>query len=119
MISVICVSNNLEVLNKMLKPSLEKQSETYELIVLDNRQNEYSSAAKALNAGAIKAIGEMLVFAHQDISFDSTLLTNIKNDLAHLPLNSIVGLAGVKDKSGVITNLKQGPEKKNGGDILL
>ncbi len=52
MISVICVSNKPELLNQMLKKSLEKQNEAYELIVLEGSQERYASAASALNTGA-------------------------------------------------------------------
>lgn len=120
MISIICVSNNNQVLNEMLIKSCEIQSESYELIVLENTKGEYKSAASALNAGALKAKGDILVFAHQDISFDDKdFFKKIKKYLNELPTNSNVGLAGIKDKSGVITNLKQGLEYKLAGSIQI
>lgn len=120
MISVICVSNNHDVLNEMLGKSLKGQSEAYELIVLENSSNTYKSAASALNEGARMARGDLFVFAHQDITFnDCDFLKNIKLSLINLPKNSVVGLAGIKDKEGVITNLKQGPLKQLGGPIQI
>lgn len=120
MISVICVSNNMNVLNEMLKKSLQNQSESYELVVLENSNHEYSSAASALNRGAQKAIGDILVFAHQDISFDDQdFLKKIRLYLNDLPNNSLVGLAGIADEKGVVSNLKQGPNHALAGPIQI
>ena len=67
MISIVCVYNNKEILNKYLIKSLESQTEDYELILLDNTQNKFNSAAKALNNGGRKAKGDYIMFVHQDV----------------------------------------------------
>ena len=70
-VSIICVYNNSDVLNDCLLKGLRNQSnQDYELILIDNRKNEFSSAAKALNYGASKATTNHLVFSHQDIRMD-------------------------------------------------
>jgi hypothetical protein len=118
MISVISCVSNLAVYEDMLKKSLEKQEADYELIFVDNTQNAFSSAAKALNYGARLAKGNILVFVHQDVSFeDPQFLQKIQ---AALQADNIcVGVAGIQDQHGVISNLRQGPDWKLGGDIQI
>lgn len=115
MISIICCANNLEVYRNMLLESLENQNEPYEVILIDNTFNKHKSAAEALNFGARQAKGDYLVFAHQDIQFNNlNFLRNIKSYINRL--NGIVGLAGIKDSQGVLTNLTQGEHYQNGGE---
>lgn len=115
MISVICVSNNLGVANSMLIKSLKNQTIAYEMILMDNTHNQYSSAAKALNAGAIKANGDILVFAHQDIEigdpdfFKHVIEYNKQNE------HAIFGLAGATQEGLIYTNITQGPERIKAG----
>jgi len=52
--SIICAYNNKEILEKFLHSSLEKQTQKYQLILLDNAKNQFKSAAEALNFGAKK-----------------------------------------------------------------
>lgn len=70
-ISVICVYNKRDVFTNILKKSLAEQSIPYELIAVDNTKGKYKSAASALNYGALNATGSILVFVHQDVSFDT------------------------------------------------
>ena len=68
-LSVICVYNNKQILESFLLESLKKQNINYELILINNVNNEFTSAAKALNYAATKATGDYLLFVHQDIFF--------------------------------------------------
>lgn len=118
MISIICCSNNLTIYEGMLLKSLEKQKTDFEIILIDNTKGEYHSAASALNAGAKKAKGEYLAFMHQDISFSNpdfldNLISYIKK------FNAVVGVAGIESTKGVVTNLRQGTDKKYGGEVQL
>ncbi|MCQ4333115.1 hypothetical protein KM295_06315 [Natronomonas sp. F2-12] len=66
--SVICVYNDRETLEKSLLSSLKNQCEDwYETILIDNRNQDYHSAAAALNAGAERASGKYYLFLHQDV----------------------------------------------------
>ena len=51
MLSIICVYNNRDILEKYLLNSLKVQSIEYELILIDNTSGKFNSAAKALNYG--------------------------------------------------------------------
>ncbi|GAB4311754.1 MAG: glycosyltransferase [Methanobacteriaceae archaeon] len=110
MISVICVYNDEDILNKCLIKSLKAQTTNYELILVDNTQNLYDSAAKAFNHNAENASGEYLLFAHQDVYLSSpTFLVDLENMLLELSDIGIAGFAGVSAEiKGVISNMKQG-----------
>lgn len=109
MLSLICVYNNEEILEKYLLASLKEQTILYDIVLVDNRENKFKSAAEALNFGAFNAKGDFFVFLHQDISFVSKqTLKEIEGIIQKLPQNSIIGVAGVKDESGVISNIKHG-----------
>lgn len=67
-LSIICVYNDRNVLEECLLAGLKEQNnQDYDLVLLDNRDKKYSSAAKALNHGASIALSDRLVFTHQDI----------------------------------------------------
>jgi len=109
MMSIICVYNNKEILNEYLLKSLNKQTEKYELILVDNQKNRFKSAASALNFGAKQAHGEYFVFAHQDIYFsDENWIKNTTVQLNNLNNIGIVGVAGKTVDSLVRSNIKQG-----------
>lgn len=119
MISIISVYNKLNILEEMLLNSLNEQTVEYELILLDNTNNKYDSAAVALNEGIKKATGEIIVIVHQDVEFKSLQLDKMIEHLNELGDNVIVGVAGRKDSSGVITNIRHGKENKFAGKLRL
>ena len=90
MLSIICVFNKEEILNKYLLSSLSKQSfQDYEIILIDSVKMNFKSAAKALNYAVNLAKGEVYIFVHQDIKF-------LSDDV----LNKINGvMVGLKRKS--------------------
>lgn len=94
-VSIIIVWNDLNKLNEA-KSYIEAQTfKKVELIALDNRGQVFSSAAQALNYGAQKAIGSILIFMHQDVYlWDLEAIQKIYDSLSHNP-KLIVGAAGV------------------------
>jgi glycosyltransferase involved in cell wall biosynthesis len=96
-------------LEEYLIKSLKKQTEEYELILVDNQENKFKSAASALNYGAKQAHGEYFVFAHQDIYFsDENWIKNTTKQIKTLKNMGIVGVAGKTVDSLVRSNIKQG-----------
>lgn len=95
MISVICACNDQELLQKMLLPSLRRQTYTdWELICVNNREKGFSSAAETLNYGASEAKGDILLFVHQDIEFlTDDCLTKIREYCDTLEFG-VAGAAG-------------------------
>ena len=95
MISLICCYNKIDEYESMLN-SLRKQNIEYEIIGLNNTNGQFKSAAKALNTGAQRANGDILVFLHQDIEFmNSNSLSNFTKILKNND-DVIVGLFGSK-----------------------
>jgi hypothetical protein len=99
-ISIITVFNDYECLKEHLLESLIHQpAHYYELIPVDNRNEQYSSAAAALNAGAEKATGDYYIFVHQDVKFlQSDWMSKI---YAYLESLSDIGVAGITGLSKV------------------
>jgi len=98
MISIVCVYNNDKILKNNLLKSLERQTSEYELILIDNTQNRYTSAAKALNCGGEKATGDYIMFVHQDVDFcKDTWLAEAEKILSSIPDLGIAGVAGMSD----------------------
>ena len=119
MLSIICVYNNRDVLEKCLLTSLKVQSIDYELILIDNTSGEFNSAAKALNFGAKQSKEKYLMFIHQDFKFDSTTwLEYIENYLNNLDDFGVAGVAGKYDRN-CISNIKTGFPPVNAGPIHI
>lgn len=129
MISLICVYNNENILEKQLLNSLENQSLEYQLILLNNTKHIFESAAKALNYGGEMASGDYLIFIHQDFIFSSEFwLEKSLKILQNLDNLGVAGLAGKKkiksrsklyslflNKNRIISNLKTGNPSHNIG----
>lgn len=117
MISVICVYNNQDKLEKYLLKSLKHQTVDYELILVDNTNNEFKSAPKALNYGANKAKGRYLMFVHNDVDLSSNKwLENTEKTLKSLENLGIAGVAGVSENyPSNISNIEHGIPPKSVG----
>ena len=119
MLSIICVYNNRNILERCLLNSLEKQNTEYELILLDNTYGEFTSAAKALNFGAKKSKGKYLMFIHQDFKFNSpSWLEEIEKNLNNLDKFGVAGVAGKKSRK-CISNIKEGVPPVLAGSIQI
>lgn len=121
MISVVCVYNNKDILDNYLIKSLKIQSSNYELILMDNTDGKFKSAAEALNEGGKEAKGKYIMFTHQDIDFLSdNWLKNAENTLDSIPDLGIAGVAGkLNIKKGIITNIKDGIPPKYAGTTKI
>ncbi len=121
MISVICVYNNKKILENCLLKSIKNQTTKVELILLDNIERRFKSAAEALNYGGEQANGKYLMFVHQDIILYSNLWTEkVERMLDKLPNFGIVGVAGkCKNINAAITNIEHGIPKKAAGEIHI
>lgn len=67
-ISVICCYNQFPEYAHLLA-SLNRQDTAFEMVAVDNTGRKFSCAADALNWGAQRAAGDILVFLHQDVRF--------------------------------------------------
>jgi len=109
MISIVCVYNNKRLLADFLLDSLNHQTVLYELIAIDNTENQFTSAAQALNYGGAKARGKYIMFVHQDILLRSTeWLHDAERMLDSLPNLGVAGVAGKREGGCILANLING-----------
>ena len=109
MISIVCVYNNERLLADFLLDSLSRQTVLYELIMVDNTENQFRSAAQALNWGGRKARGKYIMFVHQDIRLCSNeWLLNAERMLDSLRNLGVAGVAGRREGGCILANLKNG-----------
>ncbi len=124
MISVICVYNDERKLHTYALKHLATQNTVFELIVIDNTQKRFTSAAEALNFGGRKASGDYLMFMHQDVDLCSGLwLEGLEELLNSLPHLGVAGVAGMSDHGSTFSErcrnvIFQGPQRKRWGNPL-
>src|ERR1700757_2148227 len=94
-VSIVCVSNNSQVLNDCLIRSVDTHRTTApetELIAVDNSRKQFSTAGAALNHGGSLAHNEVCVFVHQDVYLHS--LVRLEEVAAALLTDNGIGLLG-------------------------
>ena len=115
MLSIICPSNNKEILNKYLLNSLKKQSfKDYEIIIVDTLKNKYDGSIAALNAGIEKANGDLMMFVHHDVEFvEKDSLKNIMDEINKIDDFGVIGVAGTTyNRNEIISNITQGDNRE-------
>jgi hypothetical protein len=112
MITVISVFNNEDILEERLLKSLKTQNKEYELILIDNSDGKFKSAAAALNYGAENATKDYLMFVHQDVDLiEESCLRNIEGVLDSMKYLGVAGVAGyakTKGKPVMMSNIQDG-----------
>jgi len=109
MISIVCVYNNERLLADFLLDSLSHQTIHCELITIDNTENQFASAAQALNCGGRKAHGKYIMFVHQDIRLCSIeWIRDAERMLESLPNLGVAGIAGRSEGGCILANLTNG-----------
>lgn len=121
MISIVCVYNDKDILDNYLIRSLKDQTVVYELILINNTNGKFRSAAEALNYGGQKARGKYIMFVHQDVDLSSnTWLEDVEKILKSLDKLGVAGVAGKSEnRKGVITNIKHGSDHRLVGKIQI
>jgi hypothetical protein len=96
MISVISIINNDAIAKQFLLQGLSWQNTSYDLILINNRNSVFKSAAQAYNEGSVKAKGDYLMFVHQDVLLPSrNWLKKAEESLTALSNLGIAGVAGM------------------------
>lgn len=99
MISIITCSVNPALLLALKRNIEETIGETYELIVIDNSENQFS-ISEAYNAGIDKAKFEYLLLLHEDVFFHTLNWgSNLVAYFSILPDLGLIGVAGATFKS--------------------
>ncbi len=118
-LSVICVYDDKAILEARLLRSLRGQIAEYELVLVDNVEHQFHSASAALNSGASKAVGDYLLFTHQDVSLETnSALEQLLETAETLPRMGVAGVAGAAvtaELGEVMSNMTHGnPPQKVG-----
>jgi len=111
-VSIIVVYTDLNKLEEA-KLWIDQQTirDSIEYIALDNRDQRFSSAAKALNYGAEISKGEILVFMHQDVYlWDLSAMENYRGYLQENE-DAIIGAAGTLKDGSVVMDLWETKDK--------
>lgn len=96
--SLLVIVNKEPVYRQLLNNLKTQQGVSYELIEIDNRENQYDSARAAFNAAARDAKGEYLVFLHPDVRFlDPLSLHDIMEQVKNLGTFGVAGIAGTPE----------------------
>lgn len=115
LVSVICCFNKKDVLDKMLYKSLESQNIACEFLPIDNSDNQFDSAAAALNYGANLSKGKYLIFVHQDIAIENNIFIESLVEYFDSYNPCVLGFAGRKEDLEVYTNMTHGDNHKYAG----
>lgn len=119
MISIICVYNNEDSLENYLLNSLKAQNIDHELILLDNSDGRFKSAAEALNYGGNRANSDYLMFVHQDFQLDSgKWIKEAGEIMENLDNVGVAGVAGKYDRN-MISNITTGVPPVLAGPIQI
>jgi len=100
-VSIVCVSNDADVLSDALARSVQTLRPTApqtELIVLSNGDGEFATAGAALNHGVRAARHSVCVFVHQDVYLHS--LVRLEEAAAALLDDAGIGLLGALGITG-------------------
>lgn len=121
MISIVCASNNKEILENELLNSINNQNyKDYELIIVDTNQRKFESAAEALNYGGTKAKGEYIMFIHHDVIMKrENDLGDIAKKLDNIKDFGIIGIAGADEKGKIIGNITNGIPESTISEIKI
>jgi len=108
MFSIICIYNDQNILNDYLLHSLMKQTVPYELIAIDNSQQQYKSAPRIMNEVGMMAKHDYIMFVHQDVALETeTWLEDVERELKELEFLGAAGVAGC-DHEGTVANVMHG-----------
>lgn len=122
-VSLITIVNKKNVYEEFIANLGKQTNINYELIVIENYNNEYSSATVAYNEAAKKAKGQYFMFLHPDIRFENKYeLSNIVSILSSIPSFSVVGVAGAipdhKRNRKILSNIIHGIEREAAGEKI-
>lgn len=107
--TVVCIYNSEEILGDYLAKGLAIQDFQHQDIFIDNTKGRFTSAAQAFNSVIPDIRGEFAVFSHQDILFTrEDTLCQAYGMLKKNKSVGVAGVAGVRDRTGVITNIMHG-----------
>lgn len=107
--TVVCVYNSKDILNDYLVKGLAIQDFPHQDIFIDNTNARFASAAQAFNSVIPHILSEFAVFSHQDILFTREDTLRQAYGMLRGNINfGVAGVAGIRDRSGIMTNILHG-----------
>ena len=101
MMTVVCVFNDAELLDRRLRASVEAQDGDVRLVAVDNREGRFRAAVDALHHGAAGVEAGWVAFIHQDVDLlEPGWVACVEASLAELPDLGWAGVAGVGHDGG-------------------
>jgi hypothetical protein len=95
MLSLVSVVNDPIKMEARLLAGLRRQNAPHQLIVVDNQDRRFPGASTALNWGARQAVGNWIVFLHQDVELlGADWLERTENWLSNLDRKGWHGVVG-------------------------
>lgn len=119
--TLILIMNNKNIYQEFIENLNTQNGVSYEVICIDNCNNDYDSARKAYNMAAKQAKGEYLIFLHPDIRFiTKNGLYNIVEKVDNIKNFGVIGVAGcpvelIKGKRVILSNIVHGENKDRVG----
>lgn len=103
-VSIVTVFNKPDVVERCLLATLRRQAgASFEWIGVDNTAHAYPGAAEALNAGARRARGEILLFTHQDVSlYGEAWIAGLERWMRSLADVGVAGVVGPRASDGMM-----------------
>lgn len=109
-VSLVCVSNNAQVLDTCLRASVEAGralAPHTEFIVVENSAGDFATAGAALNHGACSARNPVIAFVHQDVYLhDLTALEAAAGSLLDTPELGMLGAVGIDRSDRIIGRIR-------------
>lgn len=105
MFSIVCCYNDKKILENFLLSSLNKQAKDYQLLLVDNTNNSFSSVAKAYNSVLSEINGDNVLFCHQDFAFKESNQLEEFEAILNNHKKAVIGLCGIDNNGKVYSNL--------------
>lgn len=122
--TLILIMNKKNVYQEFVENIDTQEDVSYEVICIDNCNNQYDSARKAYNEAVEKAKGKYLIFLHPDIRFiTKNGLHNIVENVENIKNFGVIGVAGcplelVNGKRIILSNICHGKSKCKAGKSI-
>lgn len=120
--TIVVICNKEKVLKEYTENLNTQKNVIFQLIVIDNTDNQYSGARMAFNSFLAQIEHEIVIFSHPDIRFRSDYaLANILRETAKIDDYGVVGIAGCASGQiwKILTNIVHGDKKVEAGERIL
>lgn len=119
--TIISISNNRNITDEFKVNLSEQNNVSYQLIIIDNRNNIFNGAREAFNSVLEQIENEIVIFSHPDIRFlSNNELSSILEKVKKIDCYGVIGVAGCQEgiQWKLLSNIKHGMLKKDAGEKI-